>query len=231
MAEEKKSFPMLPVAHWWELRKKFKQSIPGVVTDSYLATVLGMQIGSARGNVLPYLKQLGIIDDEGKTLERAKLWRDDGRYPEVCQAIVKEVYPSELLDAVPDPKTNRGQAERWFAHATGTGQVAVRRMAGLYEVLVEADPSKQPDQEKKERAPRKSREDRVVEKPQVHTPSAPLPPLAAAPYSPNGQFQGKHRPLAPDININLQVHISADATPDQIDQIFASMAKHIYQRD
>lgn len=34
----------------------------------------------------------------------------------------------------------------------------------------------------------------------------------------------------PGININLQIHISADATPDQIDQIFASMSKHIYQR-
>jgi hypothetical protein len=34
------SFPMLPIAHWWTLRKKFKQSIPGVVTASYLATVL-----------------------------------------------------------------------------------------------------------------------------------------------------------------------------------------------
>ena len=71
MAESKRRFPMLPVSHWWELRKQFKRSIPGVVTDNYLATVLDMEIGSARNNVLPYLKQLGIIDDEGKTLERA----------------------------------------------------------------------------------------------------------------------------------------------------------------
>ena len=31
------------------------------------------------------------------------------------------------------------------------------------------------------------------------------------------------------ININLEIHISSDATPDQIDSIFASMAKHIYK--
>ena len=37
-------------------------------------------------------------------------------------------------------------------------------------------------------------------------------------------------PSAPGLNINLQIHISADATPDQIDQIFSSMAKHIYQK-
>lgn len=33
----------------------------------------------------------------------------------------------------------------------------------------------------------------------------------------------------PDININLQIHISSDATPDQIDKIFESMSKHIYK--
>jgi hypothetical protein len=36
--------------------------------------------------------------------------------------------------------------------------------------------------------------------------------------------------MAPGININLEIHISADTSPDQIDQIFASMAKHIYKR-
>jgi len=44
---------MLPIAHWWALRRKFKQSIPGVVTDNYIATVLNMDVTSARANVLP----------------------------------------------------------------------------------------------------------------------------------------------------------------------------------
>ena len=47
------TFPMLPGAHWWALREKFKQSIPGVVTDSYLAAALNMEAKSARANVLP----------------------------------------------------------------------------------------------------------------------------------------------------------------------------------
>jgi hypothetical protein len=50
LAEQKKSFPMLPIAHWWKLRKKFKQSLPGVVSDGYLATVLKMGANSARAN-------------------------------------------------------------------------------------------------------------------------------------------------------------------------------------
>jgi len=232
MAEEKKTFPMLPVGSWWELRKKFRQSIPGVVTDSYLATVLNMQAGSARNNVLPYLKQLGIIDEEGKTGERARLWRDDEHYPEVCKAILDELYPEELLHAVPDPNADRERAERWFANKTGTGQVAARRMVGMYALLAEADVSKQPDREKdretKDR-PRKGageRPSREQEKVEVQPATAPSP----NPSTPEHRQRVNNGQPPPGININLQVHISADATPDQIDQIFASMAKHIYPR-
>lgn len=227
MDEEKKSFPMLPITHWWALRKKFKQSIPGVVTDNYLATVLEMGVNSARANVLPFLKTLGIIDEDGRTLERAKQWRDDEHYTEVCKAILKEVYLGDLQEAVPNPARDRTQAERWFANHTGAGEAAVRRMAALYTVLVEADASKQPEQEKGGR-PRKA--DQVPPKPRPEKKASAGPPLGdgTARQSVNGSFRQPQQP--PGININLEIHISADATPDQIDQIFASMSKHIYRR-
>jgi hypothetical protein len=221
MADQTKSFPMLPIGHWWALRKKFKQSIPGVVTDSYLSTVLDMQANSARANVLPFLKQLGIIDDDGKTGERATLWRDDGSYPEVCKEMVSETYPKELLDAVPNPNQDRQLAERWFAQKTGAGEAAVRRMASLYAVLVEADASKQPDQVKKDRPAQERPAQREKERPKQNPTSAPS-------QQPHVEHRTPPAPTAPGININLQIHISADATPDQIDQIFASMSKYIY---
>jgi len=227
MAESKRSFPMLPVSHWWELRKQFKRSIPGVVTDNYLSTVLEMKIDSARNNVLPYLKQLKIIDDEGKTGERAKQWRDDERYPTVCKEMLAETYPKDLLDAAPSAE-DRDKAERWFANHTGAGESAAGRMAAIYSVLLQADVTKEPDQEKKER-PRPLR----VERPSpvsraVPRDVVPVPPLASAVHV---DAKTPTKLAVPDININLQVHISADATPDQIDQIFASMARHIYKRD
>ena len=70
MAEAKKASHALGRA-LVDPRKKFEQSIPGVVTDNYLATVLNMGVESVRANVLPFLKPLGIIDDEGKTTEWA----------------------------------------------------------------------------------------------------------------------------------------------------------------
>ena len=227
MVEQKKSFPMLYISHWWTLRKKFKQSIPGVVTDNYLATVLKIGVNSARANVLPYLKTLGIIDEDGKTLERAKQWRDDGQYGEVCKAILKDIYLKDLLEAVPDPVHERTQAERWFANSTGAGQAAVRRMAALYCVLVEADASKQLDQEKSGQTRNKDHKHAKV-KPKKKGSSSPPRAAETIRESTNGSFQPPQQ--FPGININLEIHISADATPDQIDQIFASMAKHIYKR-
>jgi hypothetical protein len=148
-SESRKSYPMLPISHWWALRKKFLQSIPGVVSDSYLATVLSMEANSARANVLPFLEVLGIIDETGKPTERAKLWRDDHHYSEVCKDILTEIYPSELISAVPDPGTEKAAAKRWFANQTGVGDAAASRMVALYSVLVEADASKQPDHSRK----------------------------------------------------------------------------------
>lgn len=36
--------------------------------------------------------------------------------------------------------------------------------------------------------------------------------------------------LSPDVNINIQIHISADAEKGQIDDIFASMARHLFNK-
>lgn len=198
------------------------------MTDNYIATVLEMNVGSARVNVLPYLKTLGIIDEDGKTLPRAKQWRDDEHYSEVCNAILNEAYPKELLEAVPSP-VDRSQAERWFANHTGAGEVAVRRMASLYAVLVEADASKQSDQDKAKTGKRdkESARSKAVNRTTGRAPS-PAPPIRENKLATTNNSQ--QLPVAPGININLEIHISADATPDQIDQIFASMAKHIYGR-
>lgn len=154
--EARKTYPMLSPTHWWALRKKFRQSIPGVVTDNYLATVLNMAATSARANILPFLKVFGLIDQDGKPTERVKLWRDDDSYAEVCSEIVKEVYPSELPDAITDPRSDREKVKRWFANQGGVGESASGRMAAIYAVLVDSDASAQPDGERKPAAHKKS---------------------------------------------------------------------------
>lgn len=227
----KRTFPMLPINHWWKLRKQFKQSIPGVVTASYLATVLDIKASSARANVLPFLKTLGIIDDDGRTGERAKLWRDDAHYNGVCTAMLAEVYPEELIHAVPNPSEERSKVESWFGHKTGTGEAAVKRMATLYEVIAEADASKQPEHERGAQRQKASEGRRVAKGTGRRSVPATLPAAGPFPDVPTRRSApAVSQTEGPSVYINMEVHISADATPDQIDKIFESMGKHIYGR-
>ena len=222
--DKKTSFPVIPIAHWWVLRKKFKQSIPGVVTDNYIASVLNMQLSSARANVLPALKATKIIDGDGKPLERAKRWRDDAQYSKVCEEIRHDIYPEELLTGIPNPSSDRAAAESWFANHTGGGQAAVRKIAQFYILLSEADPSKAPsDSEATTKA-----KPQVKTTPKTKKPMS-LPDLAPVVKTGATKDSGQTPPTGPSVYINLQVHISADASTDQIEQVFANMAKHIYK--
>jgi hypothetical protein len=63
----------------------------------------------------------------------------------------------------------------------------------------------------------------VSEQTDLQTPAGPLhAPAAQRPITDvrSGALPGLH--------IDVQIHISPEAAPDQIDQIFASMAKHLY---
>lgn len=53
------------------------------------------------------------------------------------------------------------------------------------------------------------------------------PPTSAAPPVP----QVASHSTGPEVHIDIQIHISSDASAEQIDQMFASMAKHLYGRD
>jgi hypothetical protein len=221
---------MLPAAHWWVLRDRFKQSIPGVVTDSYLAATLNIQPTSARTNVLPYLVDIGLIDKDGKTQELAKAWRDDLQYAEVCKKIREKVYPEDLLSAAPNPAQDRTPAERWFANHTGAGTSAMGRMVKFYTIVVEADITKKQDATADGKSSAK-REPRVEKARPTQTSEHETPVEATVPASTTLHPTGHPSALqAPGVCINLQIHVSSDATPDQIDKIFESMAKHIYRK-
>lgn len=220
MTEGKKiQFPVITTKAWWVLRKKFKQSIPGVVTDQYIATILNMKPKSARSNILPALKETKLIDQDEKPTELAKKWRDDKEYASVCEEIKKNIYPSGLLDAVPDPISDSDAGKRWFGQETGAGENAVKKMLSFYKILCEADASKS---EEIKTGPKRAKTKTAAPK--------PIKPRSSKDDTPKDDTKDKRVLETPDININLQIHISADSSPEQIDQIFSSMSKHIYKK-
>jgi hypothetical protein len=223
MPDEIKYFPNIPVLHWNRLRIQFKKSIPGTISSNYLATVLDMTETSAKANILPSLKQVGLVDTEGKTnQELAKKFRDDDQYAKFCEDIIKKVYPQELRDAFPDKELNREKVKKWFMNHTNNGDSAAGRIAAFFVALVQAD--------SRPVAPGTSS---AKSKPAAKKPTAK--PVVSKKIDSSSTIEtqekskGNKNGSGPDLNINIQIHISSDASSDQIKSIFENMAKYIYK--
>jgi hypothetical protein len=228
MAKKTAGFPRLPERQWWAIRERFKQSIPSKVTSNYLATVLNMKEASAKANILPALEAVGLIDAEGMPTGMATRWRDDVEYPEVVKEMREAIYPDELLDAIPDPGNNRDGAERWFANRTGHGGGAATKMAQLYDLLSDGDPTRgQAKVQPKPKASKTTSPRLARSAPRVSTPTKEQ---ESASVSPKPGRDSERSSGGPTLHIDVQIHISPEASPEQIDQIFASMAKHIYNQ-
>ena len=221
-----KTYPYLPTKAWWTLRQKFNQSIPPQVTPPYLVAVLGGKETSAKGNVLPALKAVGLVDQDGATTNRAKLWRDDASYADVCREIREEIYPPDLLNAISGPSLDTDAAKRWFMTTTGCGDQAARKMAAMYSVLAEAVPltgdQATAPKAKSRTASKSKRRKRTV--------------VAKKPEQPALQDDGGLGTQSPSLDmpemrLNVEIRIDASVTPEQIDLIFESMARHLYGRD
>lgn len=214
------AYPVFSGANWWKLRSKFKSAYPkGAITEEYLASVLGMQIGSVKNNgILSNLRTLGLLDDENKCTDLANRWRLDDTYISACEEIRNRVYPPELIDI----GTERGAVTTWFMNKSGAGESQAGKLTALY-LLISLPEIKEPTAKTKT-SPKTpvDKQPKAVKKAEI----SPAPTLQNEEKGTNGTTIP-----TPSMNINLQIHISAEASPEQIDQIFASMAKHLYGRE
>jgi len=229
---EKLSFPMISINYWWSLRDKFKNRMPSVLDDAYVSSALGsMSSDSIRANIRGPLKLLGIIDKDGAPTEIADLWRMDESYREACERIRESVYPRGLLDAVPDGESNITAATNWFMTAARVGEPTATRMAKLYALVCEADVNKRAES----KIPSTSARKKSSEAPRANPKTLPkgVPDAAKVQEkiqeaSHSGAHDGRIGRVTPSVHIDVQIHISPESTEKQIDQIFASMATHLY---
>lgn len=231
MADEKKSYPKIPRNNWFLLRDKFKQRTPEKVSPSYVATALGMSEASASANIIPPLKTFGLIGEDNKPTDLAYDWRDDSKYAEVCEKIFDKVYPQELRDILHDPQNIDSKAvEAWFARDAKVGQAAARAYGATFAMLLEADVSKAKEQ-------KASKPKNGADRPKAAKPAAAAKKVAptavekAAPAQPQAapdthSGAGKST-FTPKLHVDIQIHISPDSSPEQIEKIFESMAKHL----
>lgn len=222
---ERTSYPSIPERNWWDLRRRFLSSPPKEVSAAYLSDVLGIQ-EKAAANLVPSLRAIGLIDEKGRPTERAAKWRDDEQYAEATGEIIAEVYPQRLLDVAPPGSPDLVTVQRWFLRETGTGKARANMLAAFYRLLAAGDPSAG-DEGARRAADRPATSQRQpVRAAQKRTGNG-----AAAPRDTGDNRGEAQKALLPSLSVAVQVYIDKDMTPEQVDHVFASMARHLYGKE
>lgn len=210
------SFPQIPKTVWWGVRDLITRR-PTVKFD---ADMLGAQLSvqaAASKQYLTELKRIGILDEEGKATKTALKWRQEGEYKDAVQEIAESTYPDSLLTIAPPGEADRQVVVNWFVNQ-GLGEGSAKNKAATYLLVTSSDPvnggTTQPGNASKSTASEPvSRVSRPKKQKSINKES-----------DARNNFNEGLMPL----NVNLQLHISADATSDQIEAIFSAMKKYLH---
>jgi hypothetical protein len=228
MATSASSYPKIGVSAWRIIRAKAVTSPSYKFSPTAVAVLLGHEsAASATLNVVSPMQRLGLLDEQGNLTERGHKWRGDDSYAEACQDILNEVYPADLAGfTTASGSPDRTMVKKWFLQQK-FGESNARQMAATYVMIAEKKLPEPGDKQPKPKAKapstgtkaKASTSTRKPATPSVQedtTVTPPPPPETPAPK------------VRPDVHLDFQIHIDADAKPEVIDQIFASMAKHLY---
>ena len=223
MAKEKKSYPMLSVTAWHKLRQHSKKKIPSSITDSYLASILGVSELSAKVNIFAPLKKIGFIGDGNKAnSDMIVEFRDDNKYPELCKKLIQLIYPDELIDAFPDSSSDKSKIQNWFM-TTGVGQAAAKRAASFYYELLDANPNR--EVKKMKNSTSKIDKAKKTEKSTKAYPKDTMENQKESPFSNlNRRFDTKSNMT---INLNIQLTVPETTDEEVYNKFFEAMKKHL----
>ena len=221
------AYPKITAKAWTTLRARATAAPSTKFTPSAVAALMEMSSpNSALDNTVRPMRRLGLIDEDGALTDRGNKWRVNSSFDDACQEILDDIYPEELGALVgEDGNPDAAKVKTWFDHK-GYGESNARQMAATYVMVaskqIPESPATDAGKVKKKASPakrtaRESQESNKTEKPhEVVEPEPPTPPAKS-----NG---------GPTVHLDIQIHIPADATPEQIDQIFSSMARHLYAK-
>jgi hypothetical protein len=158
-------------------------------------------------SIPPILKALGFLDGSNAPTQR---WRDfrGADHRRVLGVGVREAY-GELFELYPDGcARSDAELEAFFRTRTDGGDQVVKKLVGTFKALcANAD---------------------VGGEVSLGGVSQKSTANAVGPQSPE---RASGSAPSPSLHIDIQVHISPDSSSEQIDQIFKSMAKHLYKSD
>lgn len=194
--------------------KDFLGKVRSLGVPTNISTKWLESIGYTSSNdrsILGVIRQIKFIDESNNTTEKWTKYRG-GNYKQVLADGIREGY-MDLFAIYPDANVRSNEElEDFFTTKSTAGKQVISAIVGTFKSLCEladfsAIPSSLENNEK----------DSIVKVP-------------SAGNTPNDQETSKEQPsFTPKLHIDIQIHISPEATPQQIEQIFESMAKHIYR--
>jgi hypothetical protein len=194
---------------------------PNTTLDERLLGIeLGVQEAAARQYIVE-LKLVGLLNDDNKATPLALKWRLETGYGDAVRELAENVYPQGLRDMAPPGNADRQKVVSWFLHE-GLGQGAAGNKAATYLMITSPNPADAPSRNnaaRGEEAPKRA--------------AAAKAPRSVTQQTSEQLSRGSARPPAPrtdsfPLNINVQIHISADAGSEQIESIFSAMRRYLY---
>jgi hypothetical protein len=215
---DKNRFPQIPATVWWGVRSILNRTPNAVLDERFMAIQLSVQEAAAK-QYIAELTSVGILNEDRKATPLALDWRLDSSYHDAVEKLVKSVYPQSLLDLAPHEEGDRQKATSFFMRE-GLGQGAAGNKAATYFLIGAKNPNESPV-----RNPTKA-------KPNGGT-SGVVPEQGAVVQKraiPSAKKQGDQKYTASNsipLNVNVQIHISADAGTEQIEAIFSAMKRYL----
>jgi len=189
------------------LSKIREVGVPSKATVQWLKSV-GFK-SSNDSTLLTAIRFIGLIDQAGVPTETWKQYRG-ANHKQVLANAIRDGY-KELYAVYPDAHARTStEIEHVISTSSSAGKQAITKTVRTFQKLCEfADFSA------------------TGEPPPPETPSAGIhsPSATAA----NQQHAAIGQQPRPSLHIDIQVHISPEASPEQVDKIFESMAKHLYK--
>ena len=232
---EKIRYPQIPSTVWWGVRSIMQRTPNATIDERLLGVALGVQEAAARAYIVE-LRNVGILSDENKPTQLAQKWRLDDSYADAVGEIIQSTYPEGLVHLAPPGEAERQKVVSWFLRE-GLGQGAAGNKAATYLMISSPTPNEAPRAAAKvaqgESVPRgRSVPPKAQRSGTVSERDAGRVPPKGGPGSSGGKEgssrdQGPGREIFP-LNINVQIHISADAGSEQIESIFQAMRRYLY---
>lgn len=221
----------VPYAPWAQVKTfldKIRVLSPKIIDHDFLK--LNQMGGKQPGPLLGAIQFLALVDTSGSpspNLEKLKVKGDD-QYKAALAEIVRQSY-SELIEALDISVADRNMIFNQIRSVYQCSPRVAESATPLFIALcqesgIETQAAIQQHSNSAERRTRKAKNEAGLGRSKLNADGIQQPPVVAT--NPSGNGVGGQGALIPQIA--LHINMDSATTSEQIDNIFASMAKHFY---